>query len=201
MGYGDMNMPNKKDNPVRGKKQLYRFKATFPRRQSIWCRIDILGKQTLADFDTILREAFSHDTSDHLSGFWKLTKQGNKYHETELGDVSPHGGGHGADQTIADLKLKAGSLLKYVYDFGDWIEHRITLEKIIAPEPNVDYPLITARNKPRYRYCQTCKAEGRKNVATWWCVDCSNEGRKRVILCEDCLEAEHDDHYTEEMQY
>jgi hypothetical protein len=46
-----------------------------------------------------------------------------------LGNVDPLGEGSGAQIRIAGLGLQIGDRLKYVYDFGDWIEHKITLEK------------------------------------------------------------------------
>ena len=38
------------------------------------------------------------------------------------------------------LGLAPGDELKYVYDFGDWIEHKITLEAITEPQADVKYP-------------------------------------------------------------
>jgi hypothetical protein len=102
---------------------------------------------------------------------------------------------------IAGLGLKPGDELKYVYDFGDWIEHRITLEEIVEPEKRVKYPRIVARNKPRYRNCQTCRDQGRESQATWICIECSNRGQREVLLCEDCLDREHEEHYAEEILY
>jgi len=38
--------------------------------------------------------------------------------------------------------------LKYVFDFGDWIEHTLTLTAIHPPERGVKYPREVSRNKP-----------------------------------------------------
>lgn len=75
---------------------------------------------------------FGHDRSDHLSGFWKLVRRGQtrRFREIDLGHVDPLGGGTGAGIRIAGLGLQVGDRLKYVYDFGDWIEHEIILEKV-----------------------------------------------------------------------
>ena len=107
--------------------------------------------------------------------------------------------GSGANLHIAGLGLQPGDKLEYVYDFGDWIEHVIELEDIGKAEKGVQYPRITEQNKPRYRYCQSCKAKGRKTVATYICITCSNEQQREVLVCEDCLMAEHEDHYAEEI--
>ena len=181
---------------------IYRFKAALKHRKSLWRRIEIQGEQTLADFNQILVDAFGHDW-DHLGGFWKRVRRGKskRYREIDLGTVDPLGEGTGADTPIAAIELQPGDTLKYVFDFGDWIEHSLTLEEIVEPEEGVTYPRIATQNKPRYRYCETCKAEGRKTVATWICIDCSNREQRDILLCEDCLDKEHQDHYTDEILY
>lgn len=183
--------------------QVYRFKAALWHRSGLWRRIEIQGKQTLADFDHILRAAFEHDMVDHLSGFWKRARRGKgkRFREVDMGDIDPFGRGSGADLHVAGLGLEPGDELKYVYDFGDWIQHRITLEEIVEPEAKVKYPRIVAQNRPRYRYCQACRDEGRKTVATWICLECSNAQQKEVLVCEDCLLDEHEGHFAEEILY
>lgn len=184
-------------------RQVYRFKAAFKYRPGVWRRIEIEGRDTLADLDEILRDAFRHDPMDHLGGFWKLVRRGTgqRFREDELGSVDPLGEGDGADSHIAGLGLKAGDQLKYVYDYGDWIEHLITLEEIGEPQERAKYPRITGRNKPEYQNCESCKAEGRKTIATWRCRECSERQGREVLVCEDCLNAKHEDHYTEEIVY
>ena len=75
-----------------------------------------------------------------------------------------------------------------------------TVEAIAAAEPEITSPLVTAQNKPRYKYCSTCKEEGRKTIAKYLCIDCSNRYGREVILCEACT-PEHDDHYLDEILY
>ena len=67
---------------------------------------------------------------------------------------------------------------------GDWIEHRITLEAIVDPQAEVEYPRLTEQNKPRYRYCRHCKARGEKSIATWFCIECANNEQTGVFVCE-----------------
>lgn len=112
--------------------QLYQFRVSLKYRKDVWRRIEIQGNQTLADFDFLIRSEFGHDPSDHLGGFWKLVRRGqtNRFRKIELGDVNPLGEGSGAEIRIAGLGLSVGDRLKYVYDFGDWIEHKIILESI-----------------------------------------------------------------------
>ncbi len=183
--------------------QVYSFKAALKYRKGLWRLIEIQGKQTLEDFDTVLRGAFNHDTSDHLSGFWKSIRRGkgNRYREIDLGSINPFEGGGAADLTVAGLGLQVGDKLKYVYDFGDWVEHEITLEMVEPPQAGTKYPLISEQNKPRYRYCEHCKDEGRKEVATYVCIECSNNEQSAVRICEDCMYEHHEDHYFHKIMY
>lgn len=183
--------------------QVYGFKAAIKRRKGLWRLIEIQGRQTLEDLDGVLREAFGHDRSDHLSGFWKLIRRGQskRFREIRLGDIEPFGGGSGAHLRIAELELQVGSKLKYVYDFGDWIEHEIALETIESPRAGVKYPRISGQNKPRHKYCEHCRDEGRKTVATYICIECSNDEQRAILICEDCLDKYHEDHYADEIIY
>ncbi|MCX6031347.1 MAG: hypothetical protein NT169_18870 [Chloroflexi bacterium] len=183
--------------------QVYRFKAALKYRAGLWRRIDIQGQQTLEDLDGVLRGEFKHDFSDHLSGFWLKQRRGNtkRFREVEIATVQPFGGGDGAEKHIAGLGLAVGDDLKYVYDFGDWIEHTITLEVIAEPEAGVAYPRVVAKNKPQYQDCERCRAQGRQTRAIWVCHHCSSEQGRAVVLCEDCLVAEHEDHYADEIVY
>lgn len=183
--------------------QVYRFRAALKHRQGLWRIIEIQGKQTLSEFDDILRDAFNHDTSDHMSGFWKQVRRGhgNRFREVDLGDVNPIGGGSGADVRIAELDLQVGDRIKYVYDFGDWIEHEITLEGMDAPDGRRKYPYIASKNKPEYHYCEHCKSKGRQTVATYICIECSDEKQREVLVCDDCLDKHHEEHYADEITY
>jgi hypothetical protein len=183
--------------------QVYRFKASLKYNTGLWRRIEIQGGQTLWHFDETLRDAFNHDSMDHLSGFWHLHRRGKgkRYREVEIGDINPFGEGDGADITIAELELEAGNRLKYVYDFGDWIEHTIELEAIEPPDQEAEYPRPVARNKPRYRHCESCRASGKETVATWICIDCSERQGRAVLVCEDCLASQHEEHYADEVLY
>ncbi len=189
--------------PKEQKTRVYRFKASLWHRKGLWRRIEIQGGQTLADFDRVLRDAFEHDTFDHLSGFWKLVRRGQsrRFREIDLGNINPFEGGEAADILVASLELEPGNALKYVYDFGDWIKHRVELEAIIEPEKDAKYPQVVDQNKPRYHYCPICKEAGKKVIATWICITCSNRLQEAVYICEDCADRDHQEHYIEEILY
>lgn len=183
--------------------EVYRFKAYFSFRKGLWRRIEIQGGQTLADFDEMMRDAFEHDMMDHMGGFWQRIRRGKsrRFREVKLATINPFREGEGAEKQIASLNLEPGDKLKYVYDFGDWIEHYIDLEALADPEAEASYPRVVAQNKPRYKYCPSCREEGRKTVATYICLQCSNREQREVIMCEDCISPDHDDHYLQEILY
>ncbi|MBN1247418.1 MAG: hypothetical protein JXC32_07150 [Anaerolineae bacterium] len=183
---------------------VYRFRASFAGNDTLWREIEILGGQTLGQLDVWLRDAFNHDPADRLSGFWLWKRRGrtNRYRQVELGTVDPLGGGDAADIKVAALGLEVNAQLRYVYDFGDWVEHTLTLQSISSPDEGVKYPRIAGQNRPRYRYCSQCKREGRKTVATWKTVSYDEEGRARTqYLCDECIDEVGCDDWAEEIVY
>jgi hypothetical protein len=177
--------------------QVYRFKVALKLRRRLWRRIEVKGTQTLGDLDRIIREAFKYDMWDHLSEFFR----GRVWRSEGLGEIHPGGGGSGDRKRIDSLGLSEGDKMEYVYDFGDDIQHIITLDKVMELDETAKYPHIVSQNKPKYRYCEVCEELGKKIVATWICVDCSNEEGRDVLLCDDCVMKEHEDHYSEEVLY
>lgn len=173
------------------------FKAMLKYSRGRWRRIEIKGSQTLGDFDCIMREAFNHDTWDHLSEFYS----GRVWRSEGFSEIEPGGGGSGSRKRIDQLGLAEGDRMEYVYDFGDDIQHIITLEEIVEPEEGVRYPRITGESKTRHRYCAMCKNQGKKTVAEWICIECSDMEGKQIWLCDGCLTKEHEDHYGDEIFY
>jgi hypothetical protein len=193
-------LPSRKRPP---KKELagkvYCFRASFRHTKTLWRRIEIRGNQSLSELDDAMRDAFKHDFSDHLSEFYLGTDQDAD--GRGLGTHEPGGGGEGSEWMVGELGLEPGDELSYTYDFGDNIQHILNLEKIVLSKSGVTYPRIVEQNKPHYRYCEHCKAEGKKEIATWICIACSNEQQRQVLVCEEHIASEHEDHYAEEMAY
>ncbi|MBN1312398.1 MAG: hypothetical protein JXB30_13350 [Anaerolineae bacterium] len=183
--------------------KVFRFKASFKYRKSLWRRIELRGSDTLNDFDNMMRDAFDHDW-DHLSEFYYKPKD-RKGRNVGWEGYGYHGGfdeDRGTDDIqLAELDLEVGDQLRYVYDFGDNIQHIIELEEIIDAEPDADYPRIAERNKPRYRNCVSCAEKGKKTRATMICIECSNEEQREVLLCDECASKDHEDHYVDEIIY
>lgn len=207
---GNKPKPPKKSVSKEQKEQVYRFKAELKHRPRIWRLIEIQGKDTLSDFNRILVDVFDHDF-DHLGGFWKLVQRGARegakrgtarYREVDLGNVDPFGGGDGADVTIAELELAVGNRMKYVFDFGDWIEHVLTLESIEPPQPNAEYPREAKRNTLQYANCVECLKKGKETTAIYVCLTCTKNPEEERLLCKDCVEKhESKDHYVEKILY
>jgi hypothetical protein len=196
----EIDLPEEKPLSPEVAQRVFTFYAYFKRNKKLWRRIEIQGEHDLQDFDDILRDAFGHDW-DHLSGFWQRIRRGktNRYREVELATTSSMSEYRdNAEQRMGSLDLKIGDQLKYVYDFGDWIEHTLELEAIGDPQPDTEYPRIAEQNKPSYRNCTECKAKGKTTRAVWFCVTCTEA--KDVLLCDECAE-KHDDHYLEEIVY
>ncbi len=204
---GNQRTPQKKSVSKEQKTQVFRFKAELKYRPKIWRVIEIQGKNTLSDFNEILVDVFDHDF-DHLGGFWKLvpragTKRGiTRYREVDLGSVDPFGEGDGAGVTIAELELAVGNKMKYVFDFGDWIEHVLTLEAIEPPQPGAQYPREAKRNTPKCANCVECLKKGKEAAAIYVCVTCTKNPEAERLLCKDCVEKhENKDHYVEKILY
>jgi hypothetical protein len=179
--------------------QVYRFKAAFRYRKSLWRRIEIRGDQFLRELDQEMRAAFGHDQSDHLSEFYLGVDADAR--RRGLGHHNPFERGGGDEWQIGELGLAPGDELSYTYDFGDNIQHVLKLEAVVTPERSAKYPLIVERNKPRYHYCESCKEKGRKEVATWICIECSNGEQQEVSVCEKHLAKDHEEHYVQEIVY
>ncbi len=179
--------------------QAYRFLASFRHNKKIWRRIEICGDQTLWELDEIMRDAFGHDAMDHLSEFYLGTDA--EAHHRGLGTHNPFEDGPADDWLIGELGLAPGDTLSYTYDFGDNIQHVLQVEAIGLRERDVKYPRVAEQNKPRYRYCPDCKAEGKQEIAAWICIQCSTEQERDVFACAEHVVSEHEDHYAEEIVY
>jgi hypothetical protein len=178
-------------------RDAYRFKISLGFNPGIWRTIEIKASQRFKEFDKFLRSEFGHDPDDHLGGFWRMVRRGQtgtRFREIEIGDVDPLGYGSAAKLHLGGIGLQKGDMLRYVYDFGDWIEHDILLEEIVHVENDIGYPRLVDRNKPKYSYCSLCKSKGRETVATVICVTCSNRKQEDVLLCDECIKKKHLDH-------
>ncbi len=144
-------MPRKPANPD----ALYILKVALESRRGIWRRIAIRGDQTLGDLHAAIYRAFDR-YDDHLYTFYlapktvKLTRasayrEGKRYsHPGALADLLSQWNDKNAEETtIASLRLSAGQLFLYLFDFGDEWWHVLTVEKTDAvPDAELRYPAV-----------------------------------------------------------
>jgi len=123
--------------------KVYRFVAAknYGKQTRV---VEILGRQTLAAFDDVMREAFDLDTFDHLSEFTRITPRGKgkKPREQQYGEINLFEPTPAMKLRVAGLGLEVGAQLEYVYDFGDWLTHKLVLERMGAAERGVKYPRV-----------------------------------------------------------
>ncbi|TKJ22217.1 MAG: hypothetical protein CEE42_13065 [Promethearchaeota archaeon Loki_b31] len=174
---------------------IHVFKVALKYQKGQWCRIEIKSDQSLRDLDEIIRKAFNYNPWDHLSMFFS----GRVWKSEDFGIIEPDGQDSGAKKQIDQLGLLEGKNMEYVYDFGDDIQHVVTLEKIKESEIRYQTPCIIAKNKPRFRYCKSCKSEGKKVKAKWECIECLENTGKLIYLCEECYMSNHENHYAKEI--
>ena len=184
-------------------KNIITFKVSLRDKKKIWRRIEIRGEQTLEDLDLIIKSGFNYERFEHLSGFWKFVRRGetSRFREIDLGRINPFEAGYSKALTIADLDLSVADRLKYVYDFGEWIEHDLIVENVNESEADTVYPRITDRNKPKYLQCVSCREKGEKTIAKLICITCSNRFQKEIVLCDRCASKFHSEHYLDEILY
>lgn len=201
---GDEQLPWIRDNySKKHSKNVFRFKVSLGFNSPVWRVIEIEAGQTFADLDVAIRDAFGHDRNDHMGGFWRLIPRGKsqkKFREVEIGDINPFEEGTAARLHIGGIDLLPGDLMKYVYDFGDWVEHEVRLEQIGTLDAGKPYPVVIERNKPNYQFCSACKSKGKETIAALICLECSTE-KKLIFVCEDCAYQKHEEHYVEEIIY
>lgn len=121
------------DSPV------FQLKVTLKEsKPPIWRRIQVRGGTTLYKLHDIFQVVMGW-TDSHLHQF---IVRGEYY-----GTPDPDWGG----DVKSERRVKLGGIVAgpkdrfvYEYDFGDGWEHAIVVEKVLAPEPGVRYPVCLA---------------------------------------------------------
>jgi hypothetical protein len=114
---------------------VYIFKVSLGK---VWRRLAISGEQTLADLSQLILESVEFD-SDHLDEFTYKNASGRTVRISH-----PYASGTpSTDQVqIQNLQLSVGATMLYVFDFGDWWEFAVQLEKIDAEDTRTGYTAI-----------------------------------------------------------
>lgn len=119
--------------------QIYQLKITLRgSRPPIWRRVLAPGDITLAKLHAVVQAAMGWYDS-HLHEF---TVDGMSY-----GVPHPDYGGEVKSERrvkLSEVATAPKAKLRYVYDFGDDWDHEILVEKILPPEPGVQYPVCIA---------------------------------------------------------
>jgi hypothetical protein len=109
----------------------------------LWRRLQLPSAASLGFLHSVIQEAFGWE-GFHLHRF--RDERGREWGESDFWDGGGYGAATFADEEEAGLGkvLRAeGSVLWYVYDFGDDWRHRIEVEKILPLDSDVTYPRCT----------------------------------------------------------
>jgi hypothetical protein len=119
--------------PMDGPAPVYRLRIDLKgAKPPIWRRIEIPGDLTLAALHDVIQTVFEWE-GYHLHVFETA------YGDFGDGDVDL---GHGLDDevTIEQVLTGPGAKLTYVYDYGDYWEHVVRVERTYQGDPEVPYP-------------------------------------------------------------
>jgi hypothetical protein len=119
--------------------QIYQIKVTLLRtRPPIWRRLLVPANMNLAALHAMLQLAF--DWQDcHLHEF-RVGQQ--RYGALEMLDPGySHSLLDESKFRLRDLVKRVGDKVLYTYDLGDDWQHSVALEKIVATEAGIKYPI------------------------------------------------------------
>jgi hypothetical protein len=125
---------------------VYIFKASLGR---IWRRIAIPGKETVDSLSDAILEAYAFD-HDHLYKFSYKNRFGQtaSIHHPYM-DEPPFT----SEVLIGDLPLEPGVAMTYVYDFGDYWEFDVKLERIDPVDRRMKtYRILESHGKSPEQY-------------------------------------------------
>lgn len=122
--------------------QVYQFKITLQGiKPPIWRRIQVPETYTFWDMHVAIQDVMGW-LDYHLHEFEIMNPSTGL--EVNIGLPDDEFGRKvlvGWNQKIADYFSMENPYADYFYDFGDYWEHKIKLEKILPKEKNIDYPV------------------------------------------------------------
>jgi hypothetical protein len=157
-------------------KQIFQLRITLnDSRPPIWRRVAVPSDITLGELHEVIQIVMGW-MGGHLHHFILRNKKlkpspqemarrfqqdawdedflgrmrGERYFVTKVtpwGDPTEMEGEDENAVTLAEVCPKVKSKLIYEYDFGDGWEHTIEVQKIVEPEPGVEYPICLAGKK------------------------------------------------------
>ena len=124
------------------RKEIYQLKITLNgSKPPIWRRVQTPASTTLEMVHEIIQQSMEW-VNYHLHEFhvkdmligdpeqlcgWGMDRDDEVIDEAEI--------------TLVELKLREGAKFEYVYDFGDYWQHEILLEKKLERERGTEYPV------------------------------------------------------------
>jgi hypothetical protein len=118
---------------------IYQIKITLKDvRPPIWRRVQVRSDELLEHLHYVIQLSMGW-TNSHLHSF---TIQGIEY-GVPMPEFDADGFAPRDEKKIKLSKVISGEKFKfsYLYDFGDSWEHEILVEKILAGDPEIEYPL------------------------------------------------------------
>lgn len=133
-----------------------------------WLFVDIALTSKLESLDSFLRDIWL-ECCGHMSSFMG-TGYGDEYGMTrKMQTFSP------------------GDVLRYVYDYGDTTELKITVLAHTTRPPQRRTVRLLARNLPHEETCRKCGAP-----AEWVCVEC-RWPENNPFFCDDCASSHNEE--------
>jgi hypothetical protein len=125
---------------------VYIFKVSLGK---MWRKIAISSQMTLENLSHLILESVDFDC-DHLDMF----RYKNQFGRTiEVSHPYADGSPSTDEVLIVDLSLQEGSMMTYIFDFGDWWEFRVQLEQIATDRSQTDYgAIIESKGKAPVQY-------------------------------------------------
>jgi hypothetical protein len=119
--------------PVGSILQLHiELRGTKPK---IWRRVLVPETITLSRLHSVIQAAFNWNHT-HIHEF--ITSDGDRYGSSDPMDAMD---GVSSGEKVRLTKVLETATLNYVYDFGDYWEHRIKVEKTLVAEPSLTLPI------------------------------------------------------------
>jgi hypothetical protein len=118
--------------------EAYQLEITLAEsKPPIWRRLRVLGDTSLDSLHMIIQHAMGW-TNSHLYQFEVADR---RYSEPDPeDDYSEEPPEDARRKRLRDLGLRQGSEFSYIYDFGDWWEHRVLVEAVFPPLAGESYP-------------------------------------------------------------
>ena len=131
-----MPIPARMSKPV----EIYQIKVTLRDSQlPIWRRIQVRSDTTLAKLHRILQCVLGWEDA-HLHQF----VIGGEYYGIPDPEEEPRRTKDGRKCRLSEVVPGEGSQFLYNYDFGDYWQHALVIEKTLPPQEGPRYPVCLA---------------------------------------------------------